>query len=712
MMKKLVIVLLWFVSFLGFAQMEMPEDKVDWTFSVEQNGCEATIIGQFKVVDHWHINATELPEDNFGIPTTFVVQPSEKYELVGGVIEPEPTKEFDEASGEHLAYHDGTFELRQKINLKTENAASVELEFGFQPCDSVKCLMPFDDRFSVEVEGCKIEKGGSDQSDDRGDVDEQPEDNDNAGKDADDTTNTTESSDEDGGENTSAGNDDSEQDKGRNESADSAEVNAEKSSSNGSMWWLFGVSFMSGFVALLTPCVFPMIPMTVSFFTKQSKTKAAGVKNAVLYGVSIIVIYILLGTFITWAFGPSALNAMSTNPTFNIIFFLLLLIFAISFLGAFEIRLPNSWVNKADKKADKGGLIGIFFMALALALVSFSCTGPIVGTLLVQSASEGGMAPFVGMFGFSLALALPFTLFAAFPGWMNTLPKSGGWLNAVKVVLGFLELALAFKFLSNADLSLQAHLLEREVFLAIWIGIFIVLTLYLFGKIRMPHDSPIERLSVGRTLMGTFTLIFVIYMLPGLWGAPLKIISAFPPPMSYSESPLGVGTTKGVNEKSEDYVKGTHLGPQNIMVFHDYDKALKHSKKVDKPLFVDFTGHNCVNCRRMEQSVWGEPGIIDILKDEVVIVSLYVDERKDLPEAEQKTVTYPNGREVHLKTTGQKWSYKQISEYRVTAQPFYVMQDVDGNDLSNGSADYENHSNPERFLDWLEKGLEAFNDKD
>jgi thiol:disulfide interchange protein DsbD len=349
--------------------------------------------------------------------------------------------------------------------------------------------------------------------------------------------------------------------------------------------------------------------------------------------VSIIVIYILLGTLVTGIFGAETLNEMSTNPTFNVIFFVLLVVFAVSFMGAFEIRLPSSWVNKADKQADRGGLIGIFFMALALALVSFSCTGPIVGTLLVQAAAEGGIAPFVGMFGFSLALALPFGLFAMFPGWLNSLPQSGGWLNTVKVVLGFLELALAFKFLSNADLSLQLHLIERELFLAIWIGIFAVLTLYLFGKISMPHDSPVGNLSVGRVLLGLSTFIFVIYMIPGLWGAPLKLISAFPPPMNYSESPLGFGAqlTHSSSGSNKEIVDGMHLGPQNIMVFDEFDKAKAHAEKVGKPLFIDFTGHNCVNCRKMEQSVWGEPGIIDILRDSVIIVSLHVDERIALP---------------------------------------------------------------------------------
>lgn len=469
-----------------------------------------------------------------------------------------------------------------------------------------------------------------------------------------------------------------------------------------SLWAIFFLSFAAGFAALLTPCVFPMIPMTVSFFTKQSKSKAQGIRNAIFYGVSIIVIYILLGSVITAIFGAEVLNEMSTNPTFNIVFFLILVVFAISFMGAFEIRMPSKWVNSADSKADKGGIIGIFFMALALALVSFSCTGPIVGTLLVEAASKGGLAPFIGMFGFSLALALPFGLFAAFPGWMNSLPKSGGWLNTVKVVLGFLELALAFKFLSNADLAVQAHLLEREVFLAIWIGIFLVLALYLFGFLTLPHDSKVERLSVGRTLLGTFTLIFVIYMLPGMWGAPLKLISAFPPPLQYAESPLGVGG--GGASISGDHPEGTHLGPQNIYVFHDYDKALAYAKEVNKPLFVDFTGVNCVNCRKMEQSVWGEPGIIDVLRNDVVIVSLHVDQRTELPKSEQKTVTV-DGRKKKIVTVGDKWMVKQIKEFRATAQPYYVMQDVNGKVISKVPATYQDHKVPSDFKKWLDESL-------
>jgi thiol:disulfide interchange protein DsbD len=384
-------------------------------------------------------------------------------------------------------------------------------------------------------------------------------------------------------------------------------------------------------------------------------------------------------------------------------------VFAIAFFGAFELTLPNKWINAMDKKTEKsGGLMGVFFMGFTLVLVSFSCTGPIVGSLLVQSASIGGSAPFIGMFGFSLALALPFGLFAAFPGWLNTLPKSGGWLNSVKVVLGFLELALAFKFLSNADLSLQAHFLERELFLAIWIGIFLTLTLYLFGIIRMPHDSPLEKLSVGRALFGTTTLIFVLYLLPGMFGAPLKLISAFPPPSNYSESVGGVFGSNNSNS-IEKLEPGMHIGPQNIPVFHEYDIALKYAQKVNKPLFVDFTGRNCVNCRKMEESVWGEPGVIEYLRNDVVIVSLHVDERTELPKKDQVTVEFTPGKKQILRTVGDKWMYKQISEYNITAQPYYVLQSPEGKDLPIGSADFENHKVPSKFSAWLKSGMKAFN---
>jgi thiol:disulfide interchange protein len=465
-----------------------------------------------------------------------------------------------------------------------------------------------------------------------------------------------------------------------------------------SLWTIFIVAFISGFAALLTPCVFPMIPLTVSFFTKQSKNKAKGISNAILYGVFIIVIYVLLGTVVTAIFGSESLNQLSTNVYFNVAFFLILVVFAASFLGAFEITLPQSWANKADEKANKGGIAGIFFMALALAIVSFSCTGPIVGSLIVEAASKGGLAPVIGMFGFSLAIALPFALFAIFPGWLNSLPKSGGWLNTVKVVLGFLELALAFKFLSAADLVFQTHYIEREVFLTIWIAIFGGLALYLFGKIRMPHDSPDSSISVGRLLLGLVVLSFTIYMIPGLWGAPLKIISGFPPPLNYAEAPYGVGYTK--LDANLDIPQGAHLAVHDIIAFHDYEEGLAYAKEVNKPILVDFTGWACVNCRKMEERVWSEPAILNMLKNDFVLISLYVDDKNKLPK-EQQYISEVTGKKV--RTIGDKWMEFQKNNYKVAAQPLYVIKDKDGNDIGLPIA-----YTPEVDLyeAWLRKGLE------
>jgi thiol:disulfide interchange protein DsbD len=476
--------------------------------------------------------------------------------------------------------------------------------------------------------------------------------------------------------------------------------------SNKSFLEIFILAFLSGFAALLTPCVFPMIPMTVSFFTKQSKSKAQGIRNAIFYGLSIIVIYVILGTVVTAIFGSEALNELATNVWFNLIFFVLLVVFAISFLGAFEIVLPSSWINAADRGADKGGIIGIFFMAFTLALVSFSCTGPIVGTLIVEAAAKGGIMPIVGMLGFSLALALPFGLFAAFPGWLNSLPQSGGWLNSVKVVLGFLELGLAIKFLSNADLVLQAGYVTREIFIAFWIVIASMLGFYLLGKIRLPHDSPIEKLSVGRTLLAVVVFTFTIYLIPGMWGAPLKLIAGFPPPMHYAESPGGAfsGSSGGGHATFEE---GMHLGPQGIPVFHELEKAKEYAKKVDKSVFVDFTGHACANCRKMEENVWGQPGILEPLKNDVVIVSLYVDDRAKLPEEEHREVMVGN-RKRKIRTIGDKWMAYEVENYGANTQPYYIMLGPNGEDLENGPADYDRHRDPEDFRKWLNQGLELY----
>ena len=481
-------------------------------------------------------------------------------------------------------------------------------------------------------------------------------------------------------------------------------VSENAKSENRSLWTIFLLAFLGGFAALLTPCVFPMIPMTVSFFTKQSKTKSQGIRNAIFYGISIIIIYVLLGTIVTAIFGADALNALSTNVYFNIIFFVLLVIFAASFLGAFEIMLPNSWANKIDSQADRGGIIGILFMALALAIVSFSCTGPIVGTLLVESASKGGIAPIIGMLGFSLALALPFMLFAMFPGWLNSLPKSGGWLNTVKVFLGFLELALAFKFLSNADLVLQMHYLEREVFLAIWIAIFGTLTLYLFGKITLPHDSPIASISVGRLFMGLIVLIFTIYMIPGLWGAPLKLINAFPPPIEYSESPSGFGISSSISTIST-LPNGAKSGPHGITVFDDYDKGLQYAKTVNKPLLLDFTGFACVNCRKMENNVWSDERILKILNNDVVLISLYVDDKREMPKSEQFKSKSTG---ENLETYGDKWTDFMINKYKTNTQPLYVITDLNGNNLNQNTPTTSYNPDVLFYENWLKTGISNF----
>lgn len=477
--------------------------------------------------------------------------------------------------------------------------------------------------------------------------------------------------------------------------------NSEPAKSKMSLLSIFFLSFLGGFAALLMPCIFPMIPMTVSFFTKQSKSKAEGIRNAVIYGVSIIAIYVILGSIITAVFGAEALNELSTSVWFNIIFFGLLVFFALSFLGAFEIMLPSSWATKLDSQADKGGIIGIIFMALALAVVSFSCTGPIVGTLLVESASKGGIAPVVGMFGFSLAIALPFMLFAMFPGWLNSMPKSGGWLNTVKVSLGFLELAFAFKFLSNADLVTQKHLLERELFIAIWIAIFAAWALYLFGKFMLPHDyEKADKIGVGRLIMAIVVTTFTFYMIPGLWGAPLKILSGLTPPISYSESTNGFGS--GATTAAADLPEHAHVGPHGIIAFEDYKYGLEYAKKVNKPVLLDFTGDACANCRKMEDNVWSEADILAILKNEVVLVSLYCDRKIDLPKSEQY-ISETTGKEVV--TIGNKWTDFQITRYKSNSQPLYIILDADGNDLSKPIAFT---FDKKEYKNWLEEGIAKF----
>ncbi len=489
----------------------------------------------------------------------------------------------------------------------------------------------------------------------------------------------------------------------------------EEKAEDQSLIGIFITGFIGGLAALLMPCIFPMLPLTVSFFTKGSQSKGTAVSRAMFYGLSIIVIYVVLGLLVTVIFGADALNSLSTNGVFNFLFFVLLMIFAISFLGAFEITLPSSWVNKMDANSDKGGLAGLFFMAGTLALVSFSCTGPIIGTLLVQAATSGALlGPAIGMFGFSFALAIPFALFAMFPSWLSALPKSGGWLNSVKVVLGFLELALAMKFLSNVDLAYHWNWFDREIFLVLWIVIFGLMGLYLLGKLKFSHDSPVNFISIPRLMISIVVLSFTVYMIPGLWGAPLKSISAFLPPQGTQDFDLYTPTLTGGNggtAAASNHSEGKHKyadifhAPLNLNVFFDYDEGMAYAKKVGKPVMVDFTGHACVNCREMEANVWSDKAVYSKLNNDYVIISLYVDDKTELEESEKYKSTF-SGKDV--KTIGNKWSDVQASKFNSNSQPYYVLLGHDEQPLVKPSGANRNIT---EYLQFLESGLTAFKKK-
>ena len=667
-MKKLVVLVLIILAFAkGNAQIL---DPVKWTTQIEKKANGNYLLTFNGVIEKdWHMYS-QFTAEGGSLPLEILFKNQKgNFELIGKTKESKTKTAYNDIFEVNETFFEKKAQLTQEIKLLNSNVSKVEVALNYQVCKEACINLEKSFTFNIPSPTTDL-------------ADVQP---------ISDTTNTVV---------------DTAAVVNQTEAATTVETTQATESTEEEMglWSIFIIAFFSGFAALLTPCVFPMIPMTVSFFTKQSKSKSAGVRNALFYGISIIVIYVILGVLVTWIFGADALNALSTNVWFNLFFFLLLVVFAVSFLGAFEIMLPNSWANKVDSQADRGGVIGILFMALALAIVSFSCTGPIVGTLLVQAASKGGIAPIVGMFGFSLALALPFMLFAMFPGWLNSLPKSGGWLNTVKVVLGFLELALAFKFLSNADLVLQLHLLEREVFLAIWIAIFGTLALYLFGKISLPHDSPMSHISVGRLSFGLVVLSFIIYMIPGLWGAPLQLISAFPPPMEYSESPLGIGSNSVTSTSDTVLPEGAKLGPHQIVVFDDYETGLAYAKTVNKPILLDFTGHACVNCRKMENTVWSDERIQTLLKNEVVLISLYVDDKRELPKNEQ-TVSTTSGSSIE--TIGDKWTDFMISKYKTNTQPLYVLTDLEGTSL-NSKQPTISFVGIEEYESWLKQGISNF----
>lgn len=662
-MKKVLFLLLSFLTlFTAQGQMVNP---VKWSSRVEKiSDTEFNLVMEAKIDDDWHVYSQFTPE-NGPLPAEFKFKDAKgNYELIGKVKESPYKKQYNDVFEVDEYYFEKKATFTQKIKITNPNFTTLKASVDYQVCKEV-CINQ-DNTFTFQLPKVTIAE----------------------------TVATPEGTD--------------------TISADTAQVAAQESTSTKvttpvnskpeeqkGLLTIFFLAFLGGLAALLTPCVFPMIPMTVSFFTKHSGTRQKGIANAIFYGVSIILIYVVLGLIIVGVFGAEALNALSTGVAFNIIFFIILVFFAFSFLGAFEIMLPNSWANKVDRQAGKSGVVAIFFMALALAIVSFSCTGPIVGTLLVESASKGGIAPIVGMLGFSSAIALPFMLFALFPTWLNSLPKSGGWMNSVKVSLGFLELAFAFKFLSNADLVLQLHLLEREVFLAIWIAIFGAWALYLFGKITLPHDSPSTHISVGRLSLALLVLSFTVYMIPGLFGAPLKLISAFPPPQTYSESPRGfLGTA--VETSKSDLPDGAKVGEHGIITFTDYDKGLAYAKEVNKPVMLDFTGFACVNCRKMEINVWSDEKVLSVLKNDVVLISLYVDDKRELPK-DQQYVSKETGKEVV--TIGNKWTDFIITRYKTNTQPYYVLTDLKEQKL-NEPISYT--PNIDDYLAWLKDGIAKF----
>jgi len=667
-MRKIIFVVLAFLAFVkGNSQIL---DPVKWTTKIEKKSENRYLLIFNGVIEKdWHMYS-QFTADGGSLPMEVIFKNQKgNFNIIGKAKESKTTTAFNDIFGVNETFFEGKAQITQEISITNPKIQNVEVDLNYQVCKEACINLEKKFYFPIptisKAEAKIIIKSDTIKTDTLASLAE-------AGKETLVIPAVT-------------------------------KVIPPVSHPQRGLWSIFFIAFVSGFAALLTPCVFPMIPMTVSFFTKQSKTKAKGVRNAIIYGFSIIFIYVVLGLLVTWIFGAGALNALSTNVWFNIIFFLLLVIFAASFLGAFEIMLPNSWANKVDSQADRGGILGILFMALALAIVSFSCTGPIVGTLLVEAASKGGIAPVIGMLGFSLALALPFMLFAMFPGWLNSLPKSGGWLNTIKVVLGFLELALAFKFLSNADLVLQLHLLEREVFLTIWIAIFGTLAFYLFGKITLPHDSPLTHISVGRLSFGLVVLSFTIYLIPGLWGAPLKLINAFPPPMEYSESPMGFGGS-GLKASAAILPEGAKSGPHGIVVFDDYDKGLAYAKMANKPIMLDFTGFACVNCRKMENNVWSDERILSILKNEVVLVSLYVDDKRELPKIEQFT-SKTTGAEIQ--TIGDKWTDFMISKYKTNTQPLYVIIDLAGNNL-NTTIPTISYVGVDEYETWLKAGISNF----
>ena len=637
----------------AFAQIQ---DPVQFKTELKKiSETEAQIIFTGTIDAGWHVYSTDLPEGG-PISATFNTDKMEGMELDGKLTpQGKEIENYDKMFEMNVRYFEDKATFVQKLKITAANYF-IEGYLQYGSCNDENCLPPTDVEFSFSGKGAATASS--------------------------DTTPATEQAPATPAISSNVATADY-----WTPVIDKLNSFGEETAQTGNQSWLyiFFAGFIGGLLALFTPCVWPIIPMTVSFFLKRSKDKKKGIRDAWTYGASIVVIYVTLGLAITLIFGASALNALSTNAVFNILFFLMLVVFAASFFGAFEITLPSKWSNAVDSKAEQtSGLLSIFLMAFTLSLVSFSCTGPIIGFLLVEVSTTGSVvAPAVGMFGFALALALPFTLFALFPSWLKSMPKSGGWMNVIKVTLGFLELAFALKFLSVADLAYGWRILDRETFLALWIVIFGLLGFYLLGKIKFPHDDDDNTVSVPRFFMALASLAFAVYMIPGLWGAPLKAVSAFAPPMNTQDFNL--------------YKNEVHAQ------FDDFDAGMEYARRNGKPVMLDFTGYGCVNCRKMELAVWTDSKVSKLIQDDYVLITLYVDNKTPLPE---NIKVVENGKERTLRTLGDKWSYLQRVKFGANAQPFYVLIDNEGNPL-NKSYSFDEDVN--KYVDFLETGLKNYN---
>lgn len=668
LLSCLLIIMAWLPS---FAQIQEPVKFKTELKTISDTETQIVFTGNIDA--GWHVYSTDLPSGG-PISATFNVEKIQGAELMGKLTpQGKEIENFDKVFEMKLRYFENTATFVQKFKI-TDASYQIEGYLEYGACNDENCLPPTEVPFSFSGKGNAATATVATSETKAETVNQPAAENSVAEATAIDSAATVALSD----------NETSVQDYWTPVIKELNSYGETTSQQDRSWIYIFFAGFIGGLLALFTPCVWPIIPMTVSFFLKRSKDKKKGIRDAWTYGASIVVIYVALGLAITLIFGASALNALSTNAVFNILFCLMLIIFAASFFGAFELTLPSKWSNAVDSKAEQtSGLLSIFLMAFTLSLVSFSCTGPIIGFLLVEVSTTGSViAPAIGMLGFAIALALPFTLFAMFPSWLKSMPKSGGWMNVIKVTLGFLELAFALKFLSVADLAYGWRILDRETFLALWIVIFGLLGFYLLGKIKFPHDDDDNTTSVPRFFMALISLAFAVYMVPGLWGAPLKAVSAFAPPM----------TTQDFNlYNNEVHAK-----------FDDYDAGMEYAKRNGKPVMLDFTGYGCVNCRKMEAAVWTDPKVSKLMTDDYVLITLYVDNKEPLPE---HIKVMENGKERTLRTVGDKWSYLQRSKFGANAQPFYVLIDNEGKPLNKS---YSYDEDIDKYVDFLQTGLDNY----